>query len=170
MIRLDLTRKGNHMTEPSPDKQKQLAVLIADNATNEEKEALRTWIEKMLAIKASDLPAKTKATQSIAVTRKSKVLSPSIKLLARELKRLGWDERSLKARVGIAGVGLGVLTFGSQAAGVAAFGGAIAVPLWVLFGAGATFLGFLYEEITGKHPNPKTTYNVIDADKDKDSP
>jgi len=41
------------------------------------------------------------------------------------------------------------------------------VPLWVVFGAGATFLGVLYEEITGKKVDPKTTYTVIDAKRKK---
>jgi hypothetical protein len=39
----------------------------------------------------------------------------------------------------------------------------------VVFGAGAAFLGVLYEEITEKKPNPKTTYRIIDAEpKDKE--
>ena len=39
------------------------------------------------------------------------------------------------------------------------------MPLWVVFGAGATFLGVLYEEITEKKEDPKTTYAVIDAER-----
>lgn len=154
------------MTEPSPDKQKQLAIRIADNATDEEKEALRIWIEKMLAIKESNLPMRSKATQAIAITTKSKVVLPTLKILGRQLKRLGWDDRTLKGRLGLLGAGVGIAAFGSQSAGIAALGGAIGVPLWVVFGAGAAFVGLLYEEITGKKPNPKTKYNVIDADKE----
>ena len=51
------------MTDPSPDKQKQLAVRIASTANATEKEALRLWIERLLEIKASDLPAAQKAKQ-----------------------------------------------------------------------------------------------------------
>lgn len=154
------------MTEPSQDKHKQLAVRIAENTTDTEKEALRIWIEKMLDIKASNLPKRTKAIQSINITSKSKVILPTLKILGRQVKRLGWDERTLKGRLGLLGAGVGLATFGSQSAGIAALGGAIGVPLWVVFGAGASFVGLLYEEIAGKKPNPKTKYNVIDADKD----
>lgn len=157
------------MTEPTQDKHKQLAVRVASKATNEEKEALRVWIEKMLEIKASKLPTVTKSSKAITVTLKSKVILPIIKLMAREIKRHGWDDRSTKSRFGLIGVGGGMVAFGSQAAGIAALGGAIGVPLWVLTAAGATFVGVLYEEITGKKPSPKTGYNIIDAEKEKDS-
>jgi len=49
-------------------------------------------------------------------------------------------------------------------------GTAVGVPLWVVFGAGAAFLGVLYEEITDKKEEPKIRYTVIDAErKDADS-
>jgi hypothetical protein len=39
------------------------------------------------------------------------------------------------------------LTLSGQGAGIAALGGAIGLPLWVVFGAGGAFLGVLIEEI-----------------------
>ncbi|MGA0569342.1 hypothetical protein ACO2Q9_01340 [Variovorax sp. VNK109] len=152
------------MTIPSSEKQKQLAVRIASTADATEKEALRLWIERLLEIKASDLPSRQKARQAIAVTGRSNVILPTVKMIARETKRLAWDDRGLKGRLGLSGAAVGVAFFGGQGAGVAALGTAIGVPLWVVFGAGAAFLGVLYEEITGKKPNPKTTYRVIDAE------
>ena len=56
-------RQGKIMTDPSPEKQKQLAVRIASTANAVEKEALRLWIERLLEIKASNLPAAQKAIQ-----------------------------------------------------------------------------------------------------------
>ncbi len=152
------------MTDPSPEKQKQLAVRIASTANAAEKEALRLWIERLLEIKASNLPAAQKAKQAISVTGSSNVVLPTVKMIARETKRLAWDDRGLKGRLGLGGAAVGVALFGGQGAGIAALGTAIGVPLWVVFGAGAAFLGVLYEEITGKKPNPKTTYRVIDAE------
>jgi hypothetical protein len=152
------------MTDPSPDKQKQLAVRIASTANATEKEALRLWIERLLEIKASDLTAAQKAKQAISVTGSSNVVLPTVKMIARETKRLAWDDRGLKGRLGVSGAAVGLAFFGGQGAGIAALGTAIGVPLWVVFGAGAAFLGVLYEEITGKKPNPKTTYRVIDAE------
>ena len=54
-----------------------------------------------------------------------------------------------------------------QGAGIAALGTAIGVPLWVVFGAGAAFLGEIYERFTGRR-RPETTYTVIDAKRERD--
>ncbi|OGB46990.1 MAG: hypothetical protein A3F76_12410 [Burkholderiales bacterium RIFCSPLOWO2_12_FULL_65_40] len=156
-------RQGKIMTDPSPEKQKQLAVRIAASANAKEKEAIRLWIELLLEIKASDLPAAQKAKQAISVTASSNVVLPTVKLIARETKRLAWDDRGLKGRLGLGGVAVGLTFFGGQGAGLAALGAAIGVPLWVIFGAGAAFLGVLYEEITGKKPNPKTTSRATEV-------
>ena len=153
------------MADQSPEKQKQLAVKIAASANAAEKEALRIWIERLLALKATNLPAAQKAKQAISLTANSKVVLPTVKIIARETKRLAWDERGLKGRLGLGGAAVGVALFGGQGAGIAALGTAIGVPLWVVFGAGAAFAGVLYEEITGKRPSTKTTYTVIDAER-----
>ena len=142
------------MTDLGPEKQKQLAVRIASTANATEKEALRLWIERLLEIKAADLPAAQKAEQAISVTANSNVVLPTVKMIAREMKRHGWDNRGLKGRLGLSGAAVGLALFGGQGAGIAALGTAIGVPLWVIFGAGASFLGVIYEEITVKRPNP----------------
>ncbi|KMN77936.1 hypothetical protein VK98_17515 [Chromobacterium sp. LK11] len=152
------------MTDPHPEMQKQLAVRIASTANAAEKEALLLWIERLLEIKASDLPAAQKAKQAISVTGSSNIVLPAVKMIACEAKRLAWDDRGLTGRLGLGGATVGLALFGGQGAGIAALGTAIGVPLWVIFGAGAAFLGVLYEEITGKKPNPKTTHRVIDSE------
>ncbi len=153
------------VADMSSEKQKQLAVRIAATANAVEKEALRIWIERLLALKAANLPATAKARRAISLTAESKVVLPTVKMIARETKRLAWDERGLTARLGLGGAAMGVALFGGQGAGIAALGTAIGVPLWVVFGAGAAFVGVLYEEITGKRPSSKTTYTVIDGER-----
>ena len=153
------------MSNQDSEMQKQLAVRIAASANINEKEAIRLWIEKLLALKDADLPAVQKAKQTISVTAESKVVQPTGKIIARTTKGLAWNERGLKGRLGIGGAAAGLALFGGQSAGVAALGTAIGVPLWVVFGAGATFLGVLYEEITDKKGNPKTTFKIIDAER-----
>lgn len=138
------------MAYQDPDKQRQIAVKIVSSANAAEKEALRIWIERLLALKASNLPTAQKAKRAITLTAESKVVVPSVKIIARETKRLAWDERGLKGRLGLGGAAIGAAMFGGQGAGIAALGTAIGVPLWVVFGAGAAFAGVLYEEITGK--------------------
>ena len=153
------------MADQVPERQRQLALKVASSATTEEKEALRLWIERLLAVKAMELTAAQKAKRALALTAESQVVLPTIKIMGRELKRHAWDERGLKGRLGLGGAAAGIALFGSQGAGIAALGTAIGVPLWVIFGAGAAFLGVLYEDITGKKPPPKTTYTVIEAER-----
>jgi len=151
------------MKQQSPEKQKDLAVLIASKANTTEREALSLWIEKLLAIKSSNLTNLQKAKQAISITGSSNVILPSVKMIACETKRLAWDDRGLKGRLGLGGMAVGLTFFGGQGAGIAALGTAIGVPLWVVVGAGATFLGVLYEEITGNEANLKSSYKIIDS-------
>ena len=153
------------MADQSSETQKQLATKIIAATNSTEKEALRVWIERLLALRASDVSIAQKTKQAISLTIESKVILPTVKIIGREIKRLAWDERGLKSRLSLGGAAVGVALFGGQGAGIAALGTAIGVPLWVVFGAGAAFAGVLYEEITGKKLNPKTTYTVIDAER-----
>ena len=66
-----------------------------------------------------------------------------------------WDNRSFPTKIGLGASSVALIVFGTQGAGIAALGTAIGIPLWVVFGAGATFAGVLYEEITGKKVDTK---------------
>ncbi|MCL4822831.1 MAG: hypothetical protein KJZ57_01315 [Anaerolineales bacterium] len=151
------------MPELTSEKQRQLAVRIAASANSVEKEAIRSWIEGLLALRATDVSLTEKVRKAIALTVERKVVLPTVKIIARETRRLAWDERGAAVRLGLGGAAAGVAFFGGQGAGIAALGTAIGVPLWVVFGAGAAFVGVLYEEITGKKPSTKASYTVIDA-------
>ena len=156
--------------EKEDSSQKQIALLIADSASATEREALKIWVHELLSIVSTDISSLAKARKAIRVTASNKVLWPMVKLISREMKRYAWDNRSAKVRSAYAGVALALATVGGQSAGIAALGGAIAVPLWVVFGAGAAFLPVLYEALVGKDQQsslPKTTYRVIDAEKDE---
>src|SRR5690606_15189222 len=91
----------------------------------------------------------------------------AVTLTGKAVKELGWDNRGLSGRLGIATAIATVVVFGGQGAGIAALGTAIGVPLWVVFGAGAAFLGEVYEKFTGKRRH-ETTYTVIDAKRKRD--
>lgn len=156
------------MTGQDSSTQKALAMRTAASANTAEKAAIRSWIQALMTIKQSDCPSLQKAKQAISVTLESEVVWPTVRIISREVKRLAWDDRSVKARFGLGGAAIAALAFGGQSAGIAALGTAIGVPLWVIFGAGATFLGVLYEEVTDDKGERKTTYTVIDADRKND--
>lgn len=125
---------------------RQLVAVIAQSATDKEKDALAAWALQLLNIRAGRLSTTQKARQAIRLTSHASVIWPTAKILVRELKRLGWDDRSWTARLGFSGAALGAAVFGGQGAGIAALGSAIGVPLWVVLGSGAAFAGALVEE------------------------
>jgi hypothetical protein len=145
-------------------KQRQLAVQIAEQSSEAEREVLLTWANGLLEIREKSLPAGLKAKEAVDLTLKSKVVTPAFKLIGREMKRLAWDDRGTKSRLAIIGATVGLTVFGGQGAGIAALGGAIGVPLWVVLGAGGAFAGMLIEELQ-KARGSKTEYTVIDAER-----
>ncbi|MDR1995313.1 hypothetical protein [Azonexus sp.] len=130
---------------------KPLFLLIGKELTPRE---LSTLSEDLLSTYNSSLPGIAKVKQAATLTGKS-------------LKELGWDNRGLSGRLGIATAIATAIIFGGQGAGIAALGTAIGVPLWVVFGAGAAFLGEIYENFAGKQ-RTETTYTIIDAKHKRD--
>ncbi|WP_192384062.1 hypothetical protein [Mesorhizobium silamurunense] len=145
---------------------RQLAVRIAEEATPAQNDALKAWALKLLDIRNSDLPVRQKAKNAIAATVSSKVIWPLVKIVASQTKSVGWDNRTVAQRLGLGAAAVGVAVFGGQSAGIAALGGAIGVPLWVVLGAGSMFARYLYEELALRSKNNGgASYSVIDAEK-----
>lgn len=126
----------------------QFALTLVQSASQPERIALAKWANDLLRLRDSNLGPLDKAHQAIGVTLDAEVIWPAIKVLGSEIKRIGWDERSLPAKIGLSGVALAASVFSGKGAGIAALGGAIGVPLWVVFGAGGAFVGVLIEEIS----------------------
>lgn len=149
------------------ENQKLFAVTLVKSASDVERDSLVLWLETLLRIRSSDQTAFEKAKATLLATRVHKILWPLLKVISSEIKKNLWDKRSTKSRMGIIGVSSAIVLFGGQSAGVAALGGAIGVPLWIVFGAGATFAGFILEEIKrnrSKQPDGAIVvdYEVID--------
>lgn len=134
------------------ERERQLVAVIAKTTTDAEKDALSVWAAGLLAIRASAVSPARKAKQAIALTARGSVVWPAVKILSRELKRKGWDDRNLASRFGLTGAAVGLAIFGGQGAGIAALGTAVGVPLWVVLGSGAAFAGVLADEFTRKKP------------------
>lgn len=130
------------------DRQRQLALYVAEHASTPERNALTSWAKHLLDVRESSLPAHLKASRALSATARSKVVWPAAKLIWGEIKRHAWDERGVKSRFGLGAAAVGALLFGGQSAGIAALGTAIGVPLWVVLGAGGTFAGMLIEELS----------------------
>jgi hypothetical protein len=149
---------------------RQVALRIADAASPQEGEAMRAWLGELLAIRQESGSSPHKALKAIAATGRHRVIWPLVKRLAAEIKRHGWDNRTKTAKFALSGAAVGLAFFGGQTAGLAALGTAIAVPIWVVLGAGAAFARVLYDELEHKRPVVKdaTTGEVIKAVKGHD--
>lgn len=128
-----------------------LIALIGKELTPRELSGLS---QSLATIYKSNLTPAAKVKQGVVVTGKA-------------LKELGWDNRGWAGRLGIGTAIATAVLLGGQSAGIAALGTAIGVPLWVVFGAGAAFLGEIIERFTGKRP-VETSYTTIEARKRRD--
>lgn len=131
--------------------------LVADTLSRTEpadREALLSWLKKLREIRDSSVSNAAKARAALLASVNTRVvlalmkaLAPEVRLAVVASRRALWDDRNWAARLGLAGVALGAATFGSQGAGIAALGSAVGVPLWLVLGAGGSFLGAMIEEL-----------------------
>ncbi|RWE03113.1 hypothetical protein [Mesorhizobium sp.] len=148
------------------DRQKQLAVRIAENATPSQKHALHILVVKLLDLRQSDLSVYQKARAAISATITSKAIWPVLKIIAFETKKHGWDKRTAAQRFGLSAAAVGVAMFGGANAGIAALGGAVGVPLWVVLGGGAMFARYLFEELQrSQKVDSGVTHSVFDGER-----
>lgn len=124
-----------------------MAASVVGELSPNEKEQLRTWLEDLLEIRQSDASFIGKLNALKSSMRHSKSLFPVIRVLYFKLKSKVWDKRSDNGRwfIGASAVGTGL--FGLQGAGLAALGGAIGLPLFIVFGGGVTLAKLLIDEI-----------------------
>jgi hypothetical protein len=114
-----------------------------------ERDNLLKWSQAVIAIRNTSWPKHRKLVEIGKVTHEMGVTKPFVKHLASELKRVGWDERTKTMRGVIGGAGIGLLaSLASPMAGVAAFGGAIAVPVVLLSAGAGAVLSAIVEELT----------------------
>ncbi|NKJ97110.1 hypothetical protein GFM14_37410 [Rhizobium leguminosarum bv. viciae] len=149
------------------DSHKQLAISIAGSVSRTEADALRDWARLLINLKDEKMSTTAKARKAISLTASSKVILPAMKIISARAKKHGWDNRTSTQRLGIAAAAGAVALFPGANAGIAALGGAVGVPLWMVFGGGSMFLKVLYDELTkgADEPSSEASYKVIDAKK-----
>ncbi|TAX37067.1 hypothetical protein LZK82_02900 [Rhizobium leguminosarum] len=149
------------------DSHKQLAIAIVQSATRSEADALRDWARLLINLREEDISTAAKTRKAISLTASSKVILPAMKIISVQAKRHGWDNRTSTQRLGIAAAAGAFAVFPGANAGIAALGGAVGVPLWMVFGGGSMFLKFLYDELMKRpdEPSSEASYKVIDAEK-----
>ncbi len=136
---------------PSP-----IIIQIANSIPAEQSDVFQSWLRQLLQIRNLPISNVKKGAKAIALTLDIKLLWPSVKLIAAELKKHGWDNRKRSHRVGLSAAAVGIAVFGNQAAGIAALGSAIGAPLWIVLGAGSMFADQLLKELSGALSESRT--------------
>lgn len=119
------------------------------HARPEECEALADWARRLIEIAGSVQMPPLKAQQALLATFSPQVSLGSLRVLGRELKRLGWDERDEFARLGLSAVAAMALIGSAGALAFALAGSAVAVPMWIVFGGGVEFAQALADAAGG---------------------
>lgn len=146
--------------------QRTMALAVIKYASVSDREILLRWARDLLQIRDSDQSALDKAKAAIRCTVESKAIMPFVTMLGGEIKRIGWDERGLPARIGLSAAAIAAVAFSGKGAGIAALGGAIGVPLWVVLGAGGAFAGVLIEEIQRSLPSDSDDKHRVEREID----
>lgn len=110
------------------------------------------WAERLLSIRRSDAPVLEKARRAIQETVQREVVLALLSTSGSALKDLAWDDRTWSGRLGIGAATVAAVAVAGQGAGIAALGGAVGVPLWIVLGAGDSFAGMLIDELSRTLP------------------
>ena len=142
---------------------------IVEDASPMEREALLEWATEWMEIRNSSDSNTSKAKRAVQAKIKRDSLVPILKTGFKGLKKQVWDNRNWTERLLIVGVTIGTLGLSGQAAGIAAFGRAIAVPMWFVLGASGSFLGTLIDLLTKKKSEANKSEDVTNrASQDPD--
>lgn len=106
------------------------------------------WAQRAQEITGRDDLSKGEKLRQLTDLETAPAVKAFIIGLSAALKQHLWDERSWPARGALSGLALGVVALGGQGAGIAAMGGAIGVPLFLLTTAGGLVLGTVISELT----------------------
>ncbi|MGN7437635.1 MAG: hypothetical protein ACTHOO_03245 [Alcanivorax sp.] len=142
------------------------ALTVLEKTNNSEREMLIDWLESLLDIRKLQIPNRKKAALAIKETKSRKIIFPIIKKISSMLKSKLWDQRGTASRFAIIGTSIGLSVFYGQSAGIAALGGAIGVPLWVVLGAGGAYAGTIIEEAKKRNHNDIEAEYIIEDSKD----
>ena len=115
--------------------------------SDSEKLLVKDWAQKSLVVVSSK---ELSRVEKVVALRKMRPTKPVIRLflaLLRAIKEKSWTNQSWARRLGIGGLTITAVAFGSKGAGIAAFGTAQGLPLFLVTATGATALGAIIDEI-----------------------
>lgn len=141
-----------------------LARALRERLDAPQREQVGTWARRLLEIRAGRQPPPLKAWRALDAT--SDAVAALLVDTGRGLVELAWTDRGWPARVGIAAGGTALAAVAGAGAGMAAAGGTVAVPLWIVFGGGAPVARLLAEELAPASSSPSTDGKPLTTEED----
>lgn len=129
----------------------EIAKKIIDQTPNSHELDLANYLNKLLEIRSSQDSTVNKIINTVKATAKHNDIGQFLSVFYRVAKMVMWDSTSLSAKLAIAAGGAAAVATGGAGAGIAAAGGAIGVPLWIVVGGGGALAGTLLQEIKNKY-------------------
>jgi hypothetical protein len=112
-------------------------------------ERMASWLRSLVDLRRAPLSPKEKWAAIRKELKEVTVLIPIVGAMGELVKEHVWDDRSWGFRLAGGAAAVTAATVGGKKAGLAMLGTAVAVPLWVVFGAGAAFAGLILDELEG---------------------
>ena len=114
-----------------------------------EKEIVLNWAKEVRAIqKDKSLTTKNKI-KALSALNNSKAFKSTSKLMLMHSKRY-WKNSSWSERLGIIGGGGALVLFGAAGSGIAALGGAVGIPFFLVTAAGGTLIGTIIDKLDNR--------------------
>jgi len=118
----------------------------------EDQGRLAEWLRSLTVIRDSPMTAGAKGKAIVReMAELPQQLLPVLKAMgtamAETVKAHAWDNRTWGFRIGGGIAAITAATVGGKKAGLAMLGTAVAIPAWVVFGAGGAFAGLVIDEL-----------------------
>lgn len=116
------------------------------NLNQEEKNNLLNWAIQVREIQQNNNLTKKEKIYNLRLLNNKKAFFNSIKLI-QTFFSMKWKKASWSTRLALIGGSAGLLIAGSQGAGIAALGGAIGIPFFLVTAAGGALIGTIINNL-----------------------
>lgn len=120
-----------------------------DKLSQEEKAKILAWARQVRAIQKNPALNFKQKFNALKQLNNSQAFKSTNKFVLMHSKRY-WKHAPWTERIGLIGLAGGAIVFGVQGAGIAALGGAVGLPLFLLTGAGGALVGMIIERLDKK--------------------
>ena len=131
------------------EKGKKEILIVVNNLNRSEINDLKIWANRVREIQVDSNLSYREKIKSIKLLDNKRAFKSLTKIVKDRTKKT-WKKASWAKRLGVIGAGGALLTVGGSGAGIAALGGAIGLPLFLLTAAGGALIGTVIDELDRK--------------------